>query len=98
MKLFFKAKSNLAEAQRFLEEQSVLNKTAHDRLVEVGKQIYIEKVARDTLGLAYEKEVIYVLPSEEELIRLSPRIIENQKLQKIELQKPHWQEWAELFL
>lgn len=97
-RLFLKARQNLADAQTLLESQSEVNSQLHQQLVDVGKQIYVERVARDTLGLARENEVVFVLPAQEEVKNLSPRLLMLQSQPKIQPEKPHWREWVDLFL
>ena len=97
LRLYLKAQKNLKDAQTELESESLKNKELHDKLLEVGKLSYVERVARDTLGLAHKNEVVFVLPPEEVLKKLSPRLATQNTAIKLP-QIPHWQEWLKLFL
>ncbi len=97
LRLFLKARQNLSDAQQLLGDVSKANTDLHNQLVAVGKQIYIEQIARDTLGLAHENEVVFILPSAEQVKSLSPRLLALTEDLKIQPEKPHWQEWAHLF-
>ena len=54
---------------------------------------FIEKQLRDKLGLAKEGEVIVVLPDEETLRKLAPKVYEEQDV----LPDPNWKKWLNLF-
>ena len=97
LRLFYKSQNNLREAQSLLESESEKNTELHNKLVLVGKQMYVERVARDTLGLAHENEVVFVLPSSEEVKKLSPRLFGANTKPQLEKAIPHWREWLSLF-
>lgn len=60
----------------------------------VNTQDFVEKVARDKLGLAKEGEIVVVLPEDEVLARLSPQIPDSEDF----LPEPNWKRWVKLFL
>jgi cell division protein FtsB len=60
----------------------------------VNTQDFVEKVARDKLGLAKEGETVVVLPEDEVLARLAPQIPDSEDF----LPEPNWQKWMNLFL
>jgi len=96
-RLLLKARNSLSEAQAILEKETEENRKLHDKLVEAGKFTYAERVARDTLGLARENEVVFILPPEESLKELSPRKAERDKKPVLQVVSP-WEEWLKLFL
>ncbi len=60
----------------------------------VGKNEFIEKQARDKLGLAKEGEIVVVLPEDEVLASLAPKIPRADEF----LPEPNWKKWLKLFL
>jgi cell division protein FtsB len=97
LRLFLKAQDNLHTAQLLLESESQKNTELHNQLILVGKQIYIERVARDTLGLSHSNEVVFVLPAETEVKKLSPRLLSDNKQFEDLAKISHWKEWLDLF-
>lgn len=89
-----RANQQLAQAQQTLigleDEQRALEK----ELKSIKSGPYLEKQARDKLGLAREGEIVLVLPDDDLLRSLSPRK-NNQGLST--LPDPHWRQWAQLF-
>ena len=59
----------------------------------VTSEEFIEKEARDKLGLAKEGEVVVVLPDKDSLKKLSPPDEEEVFLEI----KPPWKQWVEMF-
>jgi len=82
------ARQNLAELKH---QQTLLEQ----ELKIIKSQPFLERQARDKLGLAKEGEIILVLPEDEVLIALSPR---QDHLESYQLLKPNWRLWLELFL
>ena len=86
--------------RRITEKQTELNKLkketedAKKRLDEVSSDMYIEKQLRDTLGLTKEGETVIVLPDEEILKSLAPKLDDEQET----LPDPNWKRWTKLFL
>ena len=97
LRLFLKAQDSLQAAQLHLESESRKNTELHNELVLAGKQIYIERVARDTLGLAHSNEVVFILPPASEVKKLSPRLVFVNSKADTENKIPHWKEWLNLF-
>lgn len=83
-----KAQERLAQLQA--EEEQLKNK-----LEEISSDTYKEEQIRDKLGLAKEGETIIVLPDEDVLRKLSPRITTEVPT---DIPKPNWKKWADLFL
>ncbi|MDO8503936.1 MAG: septum formation initiator family protein [bacterium] len=54
---------------------------------------FIEREAREKLGLAKSGEVVVVLPSEDILRRLAPKIEEEEFVEAL----PIWKRWAMMF-
>lgn len=90
-----------ASNERILEAQNKLNllKAENEELASevnmVESDFYKEKLGRDKLGLAKEGEIIAVLPPEEELREIAPKL-ENS--QEEVLPKPNWRRWLDLFV
>lgn len=59
----------------------------------IGTDQFIEKEAREKLGLAKPGETVVVLPDEEVLQKLAPGIEEETLPEKL----PVWRRWVELF-
>jgi cell division protein FtsB len=70
-----------------------------ERLIAQKKEIekieYIERVARDNLGLAKPGETVVVLPPDDILRQLAPPTTDKEDLPT--LPKPIWKRWIELF-
>lgn len=97
LRLFIKSQDNLRHAQFLLESETQKNTELHNKLALVGKHIYIERVARDTLGLSYSNEIVFILPPENEVKKLSPRIVSASIQSKNQEKIPHYREWINLF-
>ena len=59
----------------------------------LGSEEYKERQLRDKLGLAKEGELIVVLPPDETLRKLAPKILEEED----SLPDPNWKKWLHLF-
>lgn len=55
---------------------------------------FIEKEARDKLGLAQKGEIVVVLPDDNTLRSLSPKLTSKE----VNLPDPNWKKWLKLFL
>jgi cell division protein FtsB len=87
------AGEKIGEAEKKVEKLRQENEELKDRLEVVKKDVFVEKQARDKLGLAKEGEIIVVLPEEEILRKLAPRHEEEEET----LPDPNWKKWAQLF-
>lgn len=76
------------EVEKLEKEQALLKQ----RLEIATSSAFLEKAARAKLGWGKEGEYIVVLPSEEFLKSLAPKIEEEKKPPK-----PNWQKWLKLF-
>lgn len=67
------------------------------RLLELKERVeteeFVEKEAREKLGLAKPGEVVVVLPEEEILARLAPDLEEEDFLEEL----PIWKRWVRMF-
>ncbi len=88
------ADNKIEEAKAKLEALKKENQELADKLESVNSDEYIEKQARDKLGLAKEGETVIVLPDEEEIKRLAPERQEGEEY----LPGPNWKQWLKLFL
>ncbi|MBI2103614.1 septum formation initiator family protein [Candidatus Woesebacteria bacterium] len=73
-----------------LEEK---NRQLKETLEKVQNEAFIEKQIRDQLGLAREGEIVLVLPEDEVLRKLVPKLPEEEE----ELPDPIWRKWVKLF-
>ncbi|PJE67272.1 hypothetical protein COU95_03305 [Candidatus Shapirobacteria bacterium CG10_big_fil_rev_8_21_14_0_10_40_9] len=89
--LYQKSKG-VEKEQLKLEELQIKNEELKKQLEYVKSAEFLEKEAREKLGLAREGEVVVILPENvEELISANqPQISENQE-------EPNWKKWLKLF-
>ena len=89
--LFQKGKE-VEKEQLKLEELQIKNEELKRQLEYVKSAEFLEKEAREKLGLAREGEVVVILPENlEELISANqPKISVNQEI-------PNWKKWLKLF-
>lgn len=81
-------------AREHLKEVKKEQERLKAELESAKSDFYREKAARDQLGLARPGETIIVLPDEDVLRRLSPRVLEDENRQPPE---PNWRKWVKLF-
>lgn len=89
------SRSRVDEARAKLEEVKKQQTELEAKLEEVSSDYYKEEQLRDKLGLVKQGETVIVLPSEDVLRRLSPRILEEAEENET---IPNWKKWAKLFL
>lgn len=68
------------------------NKNLKKRLMEVNTKDFLEREARDKLGLAKEDEILIIIPDEK-----IESILQEQKPRE-ESSLPNWQGWVRIFL
>lgn len=83
----------IQEEERKVEALKQENERLKRERERVTSEVYIEKQIRDKLGLAKEGEYVVVLPDEETLKRLAPKIEQEEEI----LPDPNWKKWAQLF-
>lgn len=88
------AGKRIDEANLRVEELKEENLKLSKRLDEVQSQAYIEKELRDKLGLVRQGETILVLPEEDIIRSLAPKLVEEEET----LPEPNWKKWLKLFL
>ncbi len=76
------------EAENQLAELKNQNDNLKKNLSEVESPSYLEKMAREKLGLAREGEVVVIMPSPQETVS---SVISQENL-------PNWKKWLSLFL
>ncbi|MBI3443492.1 septum formation initiator family protein [Candidatus Woesebacteria bacterium] len=81
-----KAEINLEELKKKKEDLA-------QKLELVKSEDYLEKEARDKLGLAKEGEIVVVLPDKDVLRQIVPPVVEEPDT----LPDPNWKKWARLF-
>ncbi len=89
----FQAQRKIQEEERRVEALKRENERLKRESEKVMSGVYIEKQLRDRLGLAKEGEYVVVLPDEETLKRLAPKIEEEEEI----LPEPNWKKWYKLF-
>lgn len=86
--------------QRIVDEETKVaklqkeNRELEEKLKGIKSVEFIEKEARDKLGLAKKGELVVVLPDTETLKSLAPKLEEK----KFTLPDPNWKLWLNLFL
>lgn len=86
-----KSADKLEQATEVLYNLELKNKELKSKLSEVKSPEFIEKEARDKLGLAKEGETVVVIPHEE-----LEKVLGEQKKEEIK-RLPNWQGWLRLF-
>ena len=89
-----KAEKLISERQNNLEKLENEQEELKVRLEEVQSEEYIEKQIRDNLNLAKEGEIVVVLPPDDVLRKLAPKIEEEE----VTLPDPNWKKWLQLFI
>ena len=89
-------RSVLDEAQISLEELQSKQAELQQNLQQTEGDFFVEKEARNKLGLVKENEIVLVLPDDETLRRLSP--IEEDANEEYLLPDANWKKWKQLFL
>lgn len=82
------------EAQERVDKAEAENANLREKFREVKRPEYIEKVAREKLGLGKDGEVVVVLPKGEKTQNVEYSI-ENRERDE---QKAVWRQWVDLFL
>lgn len=87
-----KAGERLTQAVERLNKVEIKNKELKNQLKEVASKDYIEKQARDKLGLAREGDVVMVIPEEKikQVLGISKENAEYKRLS-------NWLGWIRLF-
>lgn len=68
------AERKIEEKRKYLEDLEKENKSIEKRLKEITSGDYIEKQLRDNLAMAKKGEIVVILPDEETLRSLVPKI------------------------
>ncbi len=84
-----KARISLQEAEKHKDELA-------QELQTVKSEEFLEKGARDKLGLAKKGDIVLILPEESVLRSLSPR--EETSSEEEFLPDPNWKKWLKLFI
>ena len=84
-----------------IEEARVKNEILKVEIEKLGQELellesdaHVESEIRNKLGLAREGEIIVVLPDDEILRKIAPRI----EFEQEQLPDPNWKQWMTLFL
>ena len=85
----------LAEAENSLKELQSKQSNLQQDLSIIESDFYLEKEARNKLGLVKDGEIVIVLPSEDILRKLAHRGVEEAEYEQ---PHPNWRKWLELFM
>lgn len=88
-----RANLGIEEAQERVDKLEKGNQELEEKIREVRNVEFVEKQLRDKLGLAKEGEIVIVLPEDEVLRKLAPKIEEEEEV----LPDPNWKRWVKLF-
>lgn len=89
----FGRKDQIEEAKQKVRELEREQAQLLELKEKVESQEFVEKEAREKLGLAKPGEVVVVLPSEDILRRLAPKIEEEEFIEAL----PIWKRWSRMF-
>ena len=87
-------REEVAKERERLERFEKENERLQKKITETQSDEFIEKQIRDKLGLVKEGEIVVVLPDEETLRSLAPKI----EVEQDSLPDPNWKRWLKLFL
>lgn len=87
-------REEVAKERERLERFEKENERLQKKITETQSDEFIEKQIRDKLGLVKEGEMVVVLPDEEILRSLAPKI----EVEQDSLPDPNWKRWLKLFL
>lgn len=85
----WKRRDIILERQEVLRRAQAENQRLRQELAEVASQAYIEKAAREKLGLVKPGEMIVLVPKSQNVPAAEPA--------KIEANLPNWKKWWRLF-
>lgn len=87
-------RSAVGESQAKINKIKEENDKLEREIAQAQGEAFIERQVRDKLGLVREGEAIVVLPDEETLRKLAPKIPEDADT----LPDPIWRKWLKLFI
>ena len=87
------SKDKITQAQKIVNELKMQNSQLKKQVELTKSTQFIEREARNKLGLAKEGEIVVILPEAETLKLLAPIRPKDEEF----LPKPNWQKWMELF-
>jgi len=87
------AENRVGDVRDRVENLKQENEKLKDELGKVEGEAYVEFQARDKLGLTKEGEIVVVLPKEDVLRKIAPKIEEEEEF----LPESTWQKWLKLF-
>ncbi|HEX6977230.1 MAG TPA: septum formation initiator family protein [Patescibacteria group bacterium] len=93
IKKILNANQKLTEAKNKIEAAQKEQEELKKKVAEAKSQEFIEKEARNKLGLAKAGEIIVVLPDAQTLKLLAPTPEKEENF----LPDPNWKKWAKLF-
>ena len=87
------AKGRVETAEERVSQLKEENERLQKELKNIESEAYVEFQAREKLGLAGEGEIVVVLPDEEVLRKIAPKIYKEEET----LPDPTWKKWIHLF-
>lgn len=94
---YFRTQEQLTLAKITLTEEKEKELELEKRLRDIEKNSYVERVARDQLGLGLADEIVLVLPPPEDLRKLSPSHFAKEREVK-ETSETNIQAWLRLLM
>lgn len=88
------AKKQISLKEERVEKLRRENEEIQKRLEEVSTEVYVEKQLRDSLGLAKKDELVVILPEDDVLKSLAPKLEQEEEY----LPDPNWTKWIRMFL
>ena len=89
-----RANLKIAEAEERVSTLKEENEELEGKLGGVENDLYVEAQLRDSLGLAKDGEIVLILPEDETLKRLAPKLPVEEQV----LPDPNWRKWLNLFI
>ncbi|QQS39193.1 septum formation initiator family protein [Candidatus Woesebacteria bacterium] len=89
-----KAGEKIIETQKEVNELEIQKRELERKVIAAESEFYVEQQLRNNLGLAKEGEAVMVLPEDDVLRKLAPKL----HREKDELPDPTWKKWLKLFI
>ena len=86
-------RTNLEEERKTVSRMEDENKQIQEKIMSMQKIDFLEREARNKLGLVKEGEVVVILPEDSILTKLAPKITVEEE-SGID---PNWKQWLKLF-
>ncbi|MCS7092090.1 MAG: septum formation initiator family protein [Patescibacteria group bacterium] len=91
---YLRSKEIVAKSEEKVAKELEKQKELKDELIQTENIYFTEKILRDKLGMAREGEIVFILPSEDELRKIAPKYEKKTQESKIS----NWERWLNVFL